>query len=78
MTHFDTLASQLKALRAKHRMSQRELAAHLDVTVQTVSNWETERTQPYPRELPALKARLRALARMTYAVPRPRVCELLL
>lgn len=40
------LAKQIRALRLANKMSQVELAAALNVTKQSVSNWENDNIQP--------------------------------
>lgn len=40
------LSEQIKALRRAHNYSQVELAAALNITKQTVSNWENDNIQP--------------------------------
>lgn len=40
------LNKQIKSLRSAHNLTQVELAKALDVTKQTVSNWENDNIQP--------------------------------
>lgn len=40
------LSEQIKKLRTTHNISQVELAKHLCVTKQSVSNWENDNIQP--------------------------------
>ena len=40
------LSDSLKALRARHNMSQSDLAKKLSVTQQAVGRWEREQTSP--------------------------------
>lgn len=40
------LSEQIKKLRTAHNISQVELAEHLCVTKQSVSNWENDNIQP--------------------------------
>ncbi len=41
-----SLGNKIVSLRKKHNLSQEELAEKLDVTRQTISNWELEETTP--------------------------------
>lgn len=44
----------IRAIREKHGMSQRELARALDVSINTISNWETSRSTPRGRSVEKL------------------------
>lgn len=43
-----TFPAQIKALRRSLRLTQRELGEVLDVSGQTVNNWERGRAVPWP------------------------------
>ncbi len=45
-TKLDTLGARIREARRAKRMTQNELAGMLNVSVQSVSQWETDRTQP--------------------------------
>lgn len=51
---YDRTMKTIRALRDEHRLTQRDLALRLDVTTQTVSNWESARNEPTARQLVAL------------------------
>lgn len=46
-----TFAEKLKAMRNEHGMSQRELSDQLDVSLRTLTGWETEGRYPKKREI---------------------------
>jgi DNA-binding transcriptional regulator YiaG len=45
---------EVRAIRLKHGMSQREMAEALDVSINTISNWETSRSTPRGRSIEKL------------------------
>lgn len=47
---------RIRAIRKQAGMSQRELAAELDVSINTISNWETGRTSPRRKSMEKLLA----------------------
>ena len=49
-----TFAEKLYLLRTEKKISQEKLAEKIDVTRQTISNWELGRTQPNPEQLKML------------------------
>jgi transcriptional regulator with XRE-family HTH domain len=49
-----TFGDRLRALRLERGMTQREMAVRCDVTVATVSNWETGRARPWPKTQAAI------------------------
>ncbi len=48
------LGQNILNLRKKNGLSQEQLGEKVDVTRQTISNWELEETQPNPEQLKAL------------------------
>lgn len=48
--------SSLKSMRIAAGISQTEIAARLNVKQNTVSNWETGRRNPSPKQLKAMAA----------------------
>ena len=54
MTAFMTMGQRIAALRARHHLSQEELAERLDVSRQSVSKWETDASIPDLAKLLAL------------------------
>lgn len=46
-----TFAEKLKTMRSEHGMSQRELSDQLDVSLRTLTGWETEGRYPKKREI---------------------------
>lgn len=61
---------QLHTTRTALGMTQDDLALALDVDKQTVSNWECERTQPWPNKKVEVLTRLIELQRVKPA-PQP-------
>ena len=57
-----TFGAQLKNARQAARMTQPETARLLDVSTQTVSNWECERSTPWPSQQDKLLAAIGAKA----------------
>lgn len=64
-----TFALQIRQRRDALALTQLELARLLQVSSQTVSNWESARCEPWPRE------RVRYLALLNPAPARPRVSD---
>ena len=53
-----TFPERLVQTRHALRLTQAELARALDVTPQTLSNWECGRTAPWPKQLDAVRWKL--------------------
>lgn len=51
---YDASMKTIRMLRDEKGMTQRQLATLLDVTTQTVSNWESSRNEPTARQLVAM------------------------
>lgn len=54
-----TLGQKILELRKKNGLSQEELGEKVDVTRQTISNWELGETQPNPEQLKLLSKSLK-------------------
>ena len=52
------LGDKILELRKKHGLSQEELGEKIDVTRQTISNWELGETSPNPDQLKLLSKEL--------------------
>lgn len=65
-----TFPQTLKATRQSLKLTQGELARRLDVSPQTISNWECGRNAPWDAELAGVTARL-----ATLRPARPRVSD---
>lgn len=54
----ESFGSRLRRLRVTRRLSQMQLAAHLDISVPAISAWEKDRTRPRHGRIEALGALL--------------------
>lgn len=66
-----TFASQILDTRRALGLTQVQLAAVLDTSEQTVSNWECERTTPWPKQQVAIMGKLLELQRGLHVVDTP-------
>ena len=53
-TELNTLSDHIRAKRMVQHILQRELAEILDVSTDTVTNWEQKRSEPHYHHLPAI------------------------
>lgn len=66
-----SFGKQLHTTRTALGMSQDDLARELGVDKQTVSNWECERTQPWPNKKVEVLTKLIELQRLRPVTPQP-------
>lgn len=56
--HFPERPENIKSIRARYNLSQRELAARIGVSVDTIKSWESGRRKPSSLALKAASAAL--------------------
>ena len=49
--NFNTLGGKIKEKRLELRLTQRELAEKLEVSVDAIADWEADRHKPYKKNL---------------------------